>query len=132
MAKFDTKSTFKRLGNKYRLVLMNEDTYEEVAKFRLTRMGVYVALSSLFVTFVGLTVCLIVFTDLKNWLPGIGGGDANQTKQLRLLQVKADKLEKEAKAQERQLEDLKKVLSGNIGTLDTSKLNLPKVEIAEE
>lgn len=49
MTKFDTNSTLKRLRNRYRLVVMNEDTYEEVVKFKLNRLSVYVAMSTLFV-----------------------------------------------------------------------------------
>lgn len=76
MTKFDTNSTLKRLRNKYRLVVMNEDTYEEVVKFKLNRLSVYIALSTLFVLLVGLTVALIVFTPLKYYLPGTGYGNA--------------------------------------------------------
>ena len=34
MAKFDANSTLKRLQNRYRLVVMNDDTYEEVVTFK--------------------------------------------------------------------------------------------------
>ena len=40
MAKLDANSTLKRLRNRYRLVVMNEDTYEEVVKFKLSRLSV--------------------------------------------------------------------------------------------
>ena len=49
MGKIDANSTLKRLRNRYRLVVMNEDTYEEVVKFRLSRLSVYIVLSSIFV-----------------------------------------------------------------------------------
>ena len=39
----------KRLRNRYRLVVMNDDTYEEVVTFKLSRLSVYVMLSSIFV-----------------------------------------------------------------------------------
>lgn len=65
MAKLDANSTLKRLRNRYRLVVMNEDTYEEVVKFKLSRLSVYIGLSTLFVVLVGLTIALIVFTPLN-------------------------------------------------------------------
>jgi hypothetical protein len=40
----ETNSTLKRLRNSYRLVVMNDDTYEEVVTFRLTRLSVYIGL----------------------------------------------------------------------------------------
>ena len=60
MVKLDAGSTLKRLRNRYRLVVMNDDTYEEVVTFKLSRLSVYVMLSTVFVLLVGLTVALIV------------------------------------------------------------------------
>ncbi|MFX7784628.1 hypothetical protein ABTJ92_20620, partial [Acinetobacter baumannii] len=62
MAKITDNSSLKRLRNRYRLVVMNDDTYEEVVTFKLSRLSVYVAMSTTFVLLVGLTVALIVFT----------------------------------------------------------------------
>jgi hypothetical protein len=125
--KLDANSTLKRLRNRYRLVVMNEDTYEEVVKFRLSRVSVYVALSTLFVLLVGLTVALIVFTPLKYYLPGVGYGDAKQVKEYKTLKIRTDSLENAFKYNQRQLDDIKKVLTGNVPKLDTNKLDLPKV-----
>jgi hypothetical protein len=126
--KLDANSTLKRLRNRYRLVVMNEDTYEEVVKFRLSRVSVYVALSTLFVLLVGLTVALIVFTPLKYYLPGVGYGDAKQVKEYKTLKIRTDSLENAFKYNQRQLDDIKKVLTGNVPKLDTNKLDLPKVD----
>jgi hypothetical protein len=70
MAKLDPGNTLKRLRNRYRLVVMNDDTYEEVVTFKLSRLSVYVGLSTIFVLLVGLTVALIVFTPLKYYITG--------------------------------------------------------------
>ena len=93
MAKLDANSTLKRLRNRYRLVVMNEDTYEEVVKFRLSRLSVYIALSTLFVVLVGLTIALIVFTPLKYYLPGVGYGNAKQVKEYKTLKMRTDSME---------------------------------------
>ena len=71
MAKFDAQSTLKRLQNRYRLVVMNDDTYEEVVTFKLSRLSVYITLSTIFVMLTGLTVALIVFTPLRMYIPGL-------------------------------------------------------------
>ncbi len=130
--KLDANSTLKRLRNRYRLVVMNEDTYEEVVKFRLSRVSVYVALSTLFVLLVGLTVALIVFTPLKYYLPGVGYGDAKQVKEYKTLKIRTDSLENAFKYNQRQLDDIKKVLTGNVPKLDTNKLNLPRVDNSDD
>ncbi len=132
MAKFDANSTLKRLRNRYRLVVMNEDTYEEVVKFKLTRLSVYIALSTLFVLLIGLTVTLIVFTPLKYYLPGVGYGNAKQIKEYRMLKIRTDSIEQALEYKQKYLNDLTKVLQGNVPKLDTNKLDIPKVENSDD
>jgi hypothetical protein len=132
VAKFDANNTLKRLRNRYRLVVMNEDTYEEVVKFKLNRISVYIVLSTLFVLLVGLTVALIVFTPLKYYLPGVGYGNAKQVKEYRVLKVRTDSMEQALIYKQQYFNDLQKVLNGKVQKLDTNKLNLPKVENSDE
>ena len=128
MPKLNTTNPLKRLRNNYRLVVMNEDTYEEVVKFKLTRLSVYIAMSSLFVLLVALTSSLIIFTPLKYYLPGVGYGNVKQIKEYRSLKIRTDSMEQALQQQHRYFNDLKKVLTGNIVNLDTNKLALPKIE----
>jgi len=128
MAKLDANSTLKRLRNRYRLVVMNEDTYEEVVKFKLSRLSVYIFLSTLFVVLVGLIVALLVFTPLKYYLPGVGYGDAKQIREYRMLKMRTDSMELDLKHKQQYYNDLKKVLEGSMPVPDTNKLNLPKAE----
>ena len=127
MAKFDANSTLKRLQNRYRLVVMNDDTYEEVVTFKLSRLSVYVFLSTVFVLLTGLTVALIVFTTLKLYIPGYG--DLNNTKELRELKMRTDSLEQEMKYRDQYFQSLKNVLGGNSTVrMDTTSLKIPKTE----
>jgi hypothetical protein len=127
MAKFDANNTLKRLQNRYRLVVMNDDTYEEVVTFKLSRLSVYIFLSTIFVLLTGLTVALIVFTPLKVYIPGYG--DVNNTKELRELKMHTDSLEQQMKYKDEYLESLKNVLQGNTSVKrDTSSLKIPKPE----
>ena len=132
MGKLDANSTLKRLRNRYRLVVMNEDTYEEVVKFRLSRLSVYIVLSSVFVLLTILTVALIVFTPIKYYLPGVGYGDARQVKEFRQLKIRTDSMETALKYKQKYLEDIKKVLQVKVPVLDTNKLDLPKIENSNE
>ena len=127
MAKLDAGGTLQRLRNRYRLVVMNDDTYEEVVTFRLSRMSVYVALSTVFVLLVGLTVALIVFTPLKYYIPGFGNVQADR--EYRQLKYRTDSLEKQVNYQAQYIDGLKKVLNGNVAVhLDTTRLQVPKDE----
>ncbi len=132
MAKLDANSTLKRLQNRYRLVVMNEDTYEEVVKFKLSRLSVYIFLSTLFVVMVGLIIALLVFTPLKYYLPGAGYGNAKQMREYKMLKIRTDSMEQALLYKQNYFDDLQKVLRGKLPVLDTNKLRLPKVENSVE
>lgn len=132
MAKTDANNTLKRLRNHYRLVLMNEDTYEEVVKFKLTRMSVYIVMSTLFILMVGLTASLIIFTPLRYYLPGSGYGDAKQMREYRILKIRTDSMEQALNHQHKYYEDLQKVLQGKIVKMDTTSLKMPKLENTDD
>lgn len=130
MANLDETSTFKRLRNRYRLVVMNDDTYEEVVTFKLSRLSVYIGLCTIFVVLVGLTVALIVFTPLKYYIPGYD--DLRVGREYRQLKYKADALEKQVQFQETYIDNVRKVLRGDAAALDTTLLQLPPEELSED
>jgi hypothetical protein len=131
MALFDPSNTWKRLRNRYRLVVMNDDTYEEVVTFKLSRLSVYITLCTIFVLLVGLTVALIVFTDLKYYMPGYG--TQSQRKELQQLKIRVDSLEQSVKQKDVFIGNLKTVLSGDVkAQLDTNTIKIPVVEKINE
>ncbi len=130
--KIDPNTTLKRLRNHYRLVVMNEDTYEEVVKFKLTRSSVYIAMSAVFVIMISLTVALIIFTPLKYYLPGAGYSSAKEIKQLKVLKMRTDSMENALKLQHTYYNNLQNVLKGTTSTLDTTLLTVPKLESSED
>ncbi len=131
MAIPDANTTLKRLRNRYRLVVMNDDTYEEVVTFKLSRLSVYVVLSTIFVLLTGLTVALIVFTPMKLYIPGYG--NTSNTKQLRELKIRTDSLQQAMRYKDQYILNLKNVLQGAATVkLDTMSLNIPVPEKIEE
>ncbi|MET0393748.1 MAG: hypothetical protein ABW019_11435 [Chitinophagaceae bacterium] len=131
MSKLDAGSTLKRLRNRYRLVVMNDDTYEEVVTFKLSRLSVYIALSTIFVVLVGLTVALIVFTPLKYYIPGYD--DLKVGREYRQMKYRVDSLERQVGYQAGYIENVKKVLRGDAVTaLDTIQLQVPRDEISND
>ena len=128
MAKLDAGTTLKRLRNRYRLVVMNDDTYEEVVTFKLSRFSVYVMLSSIFLLLLGLTVALIVFTTVKYYIPGYGS--AKVDREYRQLKYVTDSLDKQLSYQTQYINSLKKVFSGDTEMkLDTTRIQVPKEEV---
>ncbi|MET7001400.1 hypothetical protein [Chitinophaga defluvii] len=116
-----------KLNHKYRLVIMNDDTYEEVTAFKLSRMSVYIALSTLFVLLVAITVATVVFTPLRYYIPGYG--DLKQRKEFIRLKMRTDSLETAINARDQYLHNIKQVINGEFtGKVDTTLLKVPKVD----
>jgi hypothetical protein len=121
------QSRFKRLTNRYRLVVMNDHSYEEVVTFKITRLGVYIAACFVFVVLVGLTTALISFTPLKYYIPGYGS--QSERRELTRLKLRTDSLEKQIQYREAYWENVKNVLSGKAElVLDTAVISIPDLE----
>lgn len=131
MAENESGSVLKRFRNRYRLVVMNDDTYEEVVTFKLSRLSVYIGLSTIFVILVGLTVALIIFTPLKYYIPGYDS--LQTTRESRSIKYVVDSLNKVTQEQTQYLDNLKRVLNGDVNTnLDTNRIELPPDEFSND
>jgi hypothetical protein len=128
MANLKEKTTiFSRLRNRYRLVIMNDETYEEVAAFKLDKLSVYVTLCTIFIILVSLTVALIVFTPMRYYIPGYGS--QTDRRQLMAMKQRSDSIEKKLKYSEKYWDDVKMVLNGaSTDNLDTMLLKDIKLE----
>ena len=134
MVKLDAGSTLKRLRNRYRLVVMNDDTYEEVVTFKLSRVSVYIMLCSIFVLLVGLTVAIIIFTPVKYYMPGTNT-DYKSAMELRQLKYQVDEANKEIRLLQQFDAGLRNgPLKGenNKIKLDTARLVVPKEETSDD
>jgi hypothetical protein len=131
MAELENSSTLKRLQNRYRLVIMNDDTYEEVITFRLSRLSVYVASSSIFVLLISLTVALLVLTPLKYYIPGYGNSESRV--ELQALKMRTDSLEQAILYKDQYLNSIKKILGAEMpAQFDTASLKVSKPDISND
>ena len=101
-----------KLKNKYRLVVMNDDTFEEKLSFRLSRLNVFVALGTLSILLVFLTTYIIAFTPLREYIPGYT--NLKLTKESYNNALKIDSLQSIAHSQELYLYNLKLLLEGKV------------------
>jgi len=58
-----------KLTNKYRLVVLNENTFEERFSLKLSRLNFYIFGGLFSVTLILVTILLIAFTPLKEYIP---------------------------------------------------------------
>ncbi|MDY2586497.1 M23 family metallopeptidase [Winogradskyella aquimaris] len=110
------KKFAKKLLHKYRLVILNEDTFEERFAIKLTRLNVFVitSLSAIFLVF--LTILLIAFTPLREYIPGYSS--ARLKKQASVLNFKTDSLVQELELNKRYYASIRKVLTGDVSAED--------------
>ena len=102
----------RKLKSRYRLLLINDSTFEERFSIRLNRLNVLIlGLASLFV-FSVLIVAAIVFTPLKQYIPGY----SDQKTKLNAYRstLKADSLEQSLRIRDMYLNNLRAVLSGEL------------------
>ena len=69
MAKKEKKQLKKRLLHKYRMVILNEDTFEERVSLKLTRLNVFILVTLSSLLLIAGTTVLIAFTPLKDNRP---------------------------------------------------------------
>jgi murein DD-endopeptidase MepM/ murein hydrolase activator NlpD len=101
---------FNKLHDKYRLVVMNDNTFEEKISFRLTRFNVFVFFGALSIFLVVATIYIIAFTPLREYIPGYA--DFNTRQLLRELNLKADSLEADLKRKDLYIINIQNIISG--------------------
>ena len=102
----------KKLFTKNRLVILNEDTFEEIFSLKLTLMNVFVFASIGAILIIFVTTFIIAFTPLREYIPGYTS--TKLKKDATELALKSDSLEFAIKKNEAYLESIKKVLNGNL------------------
>jgi len=102
---------FKNLNAPYRMVFINEDSLEEVASFHMTKKSVWTLFSTLFVVTIIVTVCILVLSPLRYYIPGYGSNVA-RTQVIRLKQS-VDSLSDLVGLQQKQAMNIQKIISGD-------------------
>ena len=100
-----------RIRDKYRLVVLNDETLREVSSYKLNLLNLYILLTSMIVVVGLLVYALIVFTPLKRTIPGYG--DISTTPEFISLKEKTKILEKDLIAINSYLDANKNRLLGN-------------------
>lgn len=101
-----------QLKNKYRLVVLNDETFGEKFSLRLSPLGLIVAISAITIAMTSLVIALVAFTSLREYIPGYG--DVAERKQLLKLSVKADSIEQSLEARDWYVKNLVNVFEGKV------------------
>ncbi len=109
----------RKLLDKYRLVILNEETFEERLSFKLTRLNVFVIASISTIVLIALTTVLIAFTPLREYIPGYSS-TALKRKATELY-YKTDSLQQIISTNKRYYSSIKKVLEGDVSAVDFNR-----------
>lgn len=101
---------YRKLRNRYRLVILNDANFEERFSFRLTRLNVLITFISLSIIFITLTFFIIAYTPIKEYIPGYP--DIDQKKELYSLSLLADSLMNDARQKDQFLQNINDIISG--------------------
>ena len=110
--------TKEQLYTKNRLIILNEDSFEEVFSLRLTLMNVFVVGSLGAITIITVTTFIIAFTPLREYIPGYTSSKLK--KEATVLALKSDSLAVAIQKNEKYIAAVKNVLNGQ---LEYAKIN---------
>ena len=99
-----------KLRNKYKLVILNDETYEEKFSYKLSRLNVFVAVGTLSILLIIITTIIIAFTPLREYIPGYT--DVALYEKLYHLENLTDSLGEATRQNILYYENLKLILSG--------------------
>ena len=102
----------KKLFTKNRLVILNEDTFEEIFSLRLTLMNVFVVASIGAILIITFTTYIIAFTPLREYIPGYASTKLRQ--EATELALKSDSLTLALQQNEAYIKSIQKVLNGEL------------------
>ena len=121
-----------KLTNKYRLVVLNENTFEERFSLKLSRLNIYILGGLFSVTLILATIILIAFTPLKEYIPGYSSTQLQ--KDATKLTIDSDSLKNRLYILEKYTNSIKAVLTGELTSddkIDSIQDSAKRIQIDE-
>ena len=109
----ERKKLIHKLKHRYRLVIINDATFDERFSAFLTPLNVIAGVALIFVVIAGIVILSIIATPLKEYIPGYSD---TQTRLNALnAALKADSLSMEQQEYQRYFTNIQHILNGTIG-----------------
>src|SRR5450759_5490247 len=97
--------------DKYRFSVINDHTFEELWRIRLTRYNAFLLISFLVIFIIGVTTSLIAFTNLREFIPGYP--DVTIRRNILMSAIRLDSLDRELALRDEYFKNLNAIISGN-------------------
>ena len=112
------KAFLNKIKTRRRLIILNEETFEEQFSLKLSILNVFVLVTISAIFLISVTSYIIAFTPLREYIPGYSSTKLKQD--ALLLGLKSDSLEFQLKKNDAYIESVKKMLTGD---LEYAKVN---------
>lgn len=126
------KKLFKKLSDRYRLIIYNDTTFQSVWSMKLTRLKVFTVTSLLSAVIVILVILLIATTGLREYIPGYPKAEYRQL--LVQTALKIDSLENELYKRDQFFYGIQSIISGEVpedNLIVESSVEPSNIELAE-
>lgn len=108
--KKNKKKWYNNLKKKYKLIIFNDETYEEKMSFKITRLNTSLIISFIVLFFICITIYIIAFTSIREYIPGYT--DVNLQKKLYILQQRTDSLERSFQQKSLYIQNIRNIIEG--------------------
>lgn len=113
MAKESKNETrVQRWRNKFRFVILNDDTFEEIITLKLSPLNIFVFSVVAIISTIALTTTVIAFTSLKELIPGYASSKLRR--EAIELALTSDSLQVALERNERYINGVKRILEGEV------------------
>lgn len=106
------KRIFRKMRHKYRLIIYNEDSFEEVWAFKLSRLNVLSVIGLLAILIIVMVTLFIAFTPLREFIPGYPDSELRRT--ITLNAIKVDSLERKLVLRDQYFKNIHTIFSGGV------------------
>ena len=127
--RYKRKAFLDKITTKNRLVILNDDTFEEIFSFKLNILNVFLVATIGAIFLISITSYIIAFTPLREYIPGYSSSKLKQD--AILLGMKSDSLEFALKKNDAYIESVKKVLTGDLEYAKVNKDSIMKSEYVD-
>jgi murein DD-endopeptidase MepM/ murein hydrolase activator NlpD len=110
MGKSEKRPFGDRLRDKFRLIIYNDNTFEEVWYVRLTRLNLFALISTIFILIIAGVFTLVAYTSIRELIPGYPDGNLRRT--ILMNAVRLDSLENEIRMRDQYFNNIRALVSG--------------------
>ena len=114
--------SLKKLNRRYDFLMRHDESKKEILGFKLNLLNLVLVIIGIALLLIIITTFIIAFTPLREYIPGYT--DTNLNREVYLLSLRADSLEKEMQKKDVYFDNLKKIVEGYDFAADSALASL--------